>query len=75
MFGGVEWMPRTLGWSPTAACSGCGAAFRIRHLGRLRPTEGPPSAVFDAAGAGRLGTRRGCRSPEARLALGGVVLG
>ena len=26
--------------------------FRIRHFGRLRPTEGPPSAVFDADGCG-----------------------
>ena len=26
--------------------------FRIRHFGRLRPAEGPPSAVFDADGCG-----------------------
>ena len=26
--------------------------FRIRHFGTLRPTEGPPSAVFDADGCG-----------------------
>ena len=26
--------------------------FRIRHFGRVRPTEGPPSAIFDAGGCG-----------------------
>ena len=72
--GGVEWM-RTDPWlEPDGGVLGLWrgvSGFDIpAHCGRRRAHRRQSSTQ---TGAGRLGTHRGCRSPEARFALCGVV--
>ena len=74
--GGVEWMPTDPWLEPDGGVLGPWrglSGFDISaHCGRRRAHRRQSSTQ---TGAGRLGTRRGCQSVEARLALGGVVRG
>ena len=72
--GGVEWMPTDPWLEPDGGVLGLWrglSGFDISaDCGRRRAHRRQSSTQ---TGAGRLGTRRGCQSVEARLALGGVV--
>ena len=72
--GGVEWM-RTDPWlEPDGGVLGL---WRDLSGFDISADHGPRRAhrrqTTTQTGAGRLGTHRGCRSPEVRFALGGVV--
>ena len=72
--GGVEWMPTDPWLEPDGGVLGL---WRDLSGFDISADHGPRRAhrrqTTTQTGAGRLGTRRGCRSPEVRFALGGVV--
>ena len=72
--GGVEWMPTDPWLEPDGGVLGL---WRGLSGFDISADHGPRRAhrrqSSTQTGAGRLGTHRGCRSVQARLALGGVV--
>ena len=74
--GGVEWMPTDPWLEPDGGVLGLWRDLSGFDISADTAADGGPTVGRSSTqtGAGRLGTHRGCRSPEVRLALGGVVL-
>ena len=74
--GGVEWMPTDPWLEPDGGVLGLWRGLSGFDISAdCGPRWAHRRQSSTQTGAGRLGTHRGCRSVQARLALGGVVLG